>query len=80
VEFLLEMVIEMQEGATCKACKTIIEITLWGKRTIKALHDYLKLHLPTSFVSTTLLIKGYFEVFFVIKEGRAQRQPRESQQ
>jgi hypothetical protein len=28
VEFLLEMVIEMQEGATCKACKTIIEITL----------------------------------------------------
>ncbi len=30
---------------------------------------YLKLHLPTSFVSTTLLTRGYFEVLFADDEG-----------
>jgi hypothetical protein len=47
----------------------VIGRSLGDRTTIKALHDYLKLHLPTSFVSTTLLTRGYFEVLFVDEEG-----------
>jgi len=42
---------------------------LGGRATIKALHYCLKLHLPASFTSTTLLTRGYFEILFEDKEG-----------
>jgi hypothetical protein len=63
------MVLEMQESAIQKTCKTVIGRTLGGRTMIKTLHDCLKLHLPTTFVSTTLLTRGYFEVLFVDEEG-----------
>jgi hypothetical protein len=37
---------------------------LGERTTIKTLHDCLKLYLSTSFISTTLLMQGYFEVLF----------------
>jgi len=41
-----------------------------GRRaTIKALHDYLKLHLLASFTFATLLTRGYFEILFEDEEG-----------
>ncbi len=42
---------------------------LGGKPTIKALQDCLKLHLPASYTSVTLLTRGFFEVFFTDEEG-----------
>jgi len=37
--------------------------------TFKTLHECLKLHLPVSFISTTLLTRRYFLIFFEIEEG-----------
>ncbi len=37
--------------------------------TIKFLQDCLKLHLPTSHTSVTLLTRGFFEVLFTDEEG-----------
>ncbi len=68
-EFLPKMVLEMQEGVIRKARRTVIRRTFGGRTTIKAIHDCLKLQLPTSFVVATLLTRGYFEVLFVDKEG-----------
>jgi hypothetical protein len=68
-EFPPKMVLEMQEGVIQKVRRTIIGRTMGGRTTIKALHDCLKLHLPTSFISTTLLTRGYFEVLFTDEEG-----------
>ncbi len=62
VKFPPEMVLEMQEGATRKARRIAIERTLGNRTIIKALHECLKLHLPTSFVSTTFLAWSYFEI------------------
>jgi hypothetical protein len=67
------MVLKMQEGAIRKAQRTIIERTLGGRTIIKTLHDYLKLHLPTSFESTTFLTRGYFKVLFVDEGAKATR-------
>lgn len=36
---------------------------------IKVLNECLKLHLPTSFISTTLLMCRFFEILFSDKEG-----------
>lgn len=49
--------------------KIVIGRTLGGRVTIKALNDCLKLHLLTSFISTTLLTKGYFEILFENEDG-----------
>jgi hypothetical protein len=68
-DFPLEMVLEMQENAIRKARRTIIGRTLGERTTIKVLHDCLKLHLPTSFISTTLLTRGYFEILFQDEKG-----------
>ncbi len=68
-EFLTEMVIEMQGAAAKKARKTVIGRTLGGRASFKALHECLKLHLPTSFASTTLLTRGYFLILFDSEEG-----------
>ncbi len=69
VDFLLDMVVEMQKGAAKKARKMVIERTIENKLTIKVLNDGLKLHLPISFVSATLLTCGFFEALFSDEEG-----------
>jgi len=69
VKFLSEMVIEMQEGATHKAQRMVFKRTLGGRLTIKVLNKCLKLHLPSSFISATLLTRGFFEAFFFDEEG-----------
>jgi hypothetical protein len=48
VEFPHDMVLEMQGNAAKKARKMVIGRTLGGRATFKALHECLKLHLPTS--------------------------------
>jgi hypothetical protein len=68
-EFPQEMVIEMQNNAAKKAHRTVIGRTLGGRATFKALHECLKLHLPTSYTSTTLLTRGYFLILFENEEG-----------
>jgi hypothetical protein len=47
----------------------VIGRALGGRPTIKALQDCLKLHLPASYTSTTLLTRGFFEVLFTNEEG-----------
>jgi hypothetical protein len=68
-EFPKEMVIEMQGKAAKKARKTVIGRTLGGRATLKALHESLKLHLLVTFVSVTLLTRGYFLILFENEEG-----------
>jgi hypothetical protein len=63
------MVLEMQGNVAKKARRTVIRRTLGGRTTFKALHECLKLHLPTSFTSTTLLTRGYFLILFENEEG-----------
>jgi len=63
------MVIKMQSNGAKKARKTIIERTLGGRATFKALHECLKLHLSASYSSTTLLTRGYFLILFENEEG-----------
>lgn len=65
----MDMVFEMQENVVRKAHKTVIGRTLGGRATIKALYDCLKFHLPISFTSATLLMRGYFKILFDDKEG-----------
>jgi len=59
----------MRENAAKKARQTVIGRTLGGKATFKMLLNYLKLHLSTPPVSTTLLTRGYFEILFENEEG-----------
>jgi hypothetical protein len=47
----------------------VIERTLGERPTIKALQDCLKLHLPTSYTSVTLLTRSFFEVLFTNEKG-----------
>jgi hypothetical protein len=68
-DFLLEMVLEMQEGVVRKTRKMVIGRALGGRPTIKALQDCLKLHMPASYTSIILLTRGFFEVFFTDEEG-----------
>jgi hypothetical protein len=49
------MVLEMQEGAVRKAQRMVIGRALGDRPTIKAFQDCLKLHLPASYTSVTLL-------------------------
>jgi hypothetical protein len=63
------MVIEMQGNAAKKIRRSVIGRTLGGRVTFKALHKCLKLHLPTSYTSTTLLTWGYFLILFENEEG-----------
>jgi hypothetical protein len=65
----MDMVLEMQGNAAKKACRTVIGRTLGGRVTFKALHKCLKLHLLVSFISTTLLTRGYFLILFENEEG-----------
>ncbi len=67
-EFPTEMVIEMQGAVANKACRTVIGKTLGGRASFKAIHECFKLHLPTSFASTTLLTRGYFLILFNSEE------------
>jgi hypothetical protein len=69
VEFPQDMVIEMQGNAAKKVRRTVIRCTLGGRTTFKALHECLKLDLPTFYTSTTLLTRGYFLILFENKEG-----------
>jgi hypothetical protein len=68
-EFPQDMVIEMQGNVAKKARRTVIGRTLEGRATFKALHECLKLHLPASYTSTTLLTRGYFLILFENEEG-----------
>jgi hypothetical protein len=68
LEFLSNMVTEMQEKVAKKTQRMVIERTIEGRLMIKALNDYLKLHLPTSFISATLLTCGFFEALFRTKK------------
>jgi len=68
-EFPHKMVTEMQGNAARKAHRTMIDRTLGGRATFKAFHKCLKLHLPTSFTSTTLITRGYFMISFENEEG-----------
>jgi hypothetical protein len=68
-EFPQDMVIEMQGNAAKKARKSVIKHTLGGRATFKALHECLKLHLPTSYTSTTLPTRGYFLILFENEES-----------
>ncbi len=63
------MVLEMQEGVIHKARRMVIGRALGGRPTIKALQDCLKLHLPASYTSVTLLTRDFFEVLFTDEEG-----------
>ncbi len=64
-----DMVIEMQGNAAKKARITVIGRTLKGRAAFKALHKSLKLHLPATFISVTLLTRGYFLILFENEEG-----------
>jgi hypothetical protein len=68
-EFSHDMVLEMQGNTAKKARRMVIGRTLGGRATFKALHECLKLHLPTSYTSTTLLMRGYFLILFENEEG-----------
>jgi len=68
-KFPQDMVIEMQGNAAKKAHRMVIGRTLGGRATFKALYECLKLHLPASYVSTTLLTRGYFLILFENEEG-----------
>jgi hypothetical protein len=68
-DFLLEMVLEMQEGAVRKARRMVVGRALGGRPTIKAFQDCLKLHLHASYTSVTLLTKVFFKVIFTDEEG-----------
>jgi hypothetical protein len=68
-EFPPTMVIEMQKNVALRARKTMIGRTLLGRASFKDLQDCLKLHLPTPFITITLLTRGYFEVLFEKEEG-----------
>ncbi len=68
-EFPTDMVLKMQGNATKKARRTVIGHTLGGRTTFKALHECLKLHLPVSFISATLLTRGYFLILFKNEKG-----------
>ncbi len=63
------MVLEMRGNAAKKVHRTVIGRTLGGRATFKALHKCLKLHLPATFISATLLTRGYFLVLFENEEG-----------
>jgi len=63
------MILEMQGNVAKKARRMVIERTLGGRATFKVVHDCLKLHLPMSYISTTLLTRGYFLVLFKNEEG-----------
>jgi hypothetical protein len=69
VDFPPEMVLEIQEGVVRKARRMVIGRALGGRPTIKALQDCLKLHLPASYTSITLLTRGFFELLFTDEEG-----------
>ncbi len=69
VEFPKDMVIEMQGNVAKKARRTVIGRTLGGRATFNALHESVNLHLPTTFISVTLLTKGYFLILFENEEG-----------
>jgi hypothetical protein len=45
---------------------------LGGRATFKELHECLKLHLPATYVSATLLTRGFFLVLFENEEGATQ--------
>jgi len=64
-----EMVLELQGVATKKARRKVIGRILGGKASFKMFFECLKLHLPPSFVSTTLLTRGYFLILFDKEEG-----------
>ncbi len=68
-DFPSELVLEMQGAAAKKVRRTVIGRTLGGRASFKALHECLKLHLPSSFVSTMLLTRGYFLILFDKEEG-----------
>jgi hypothetical protein len=68
-DFPPEMVLKMQEGAVRKAQRMVIGRALGGRPTIKALQDCLKLHLPASYTSVTLLTRGFFGVLLTDEEG-----------
>ncbi len=69
VDFPKEMVIEMQVNAAKKARRTVIERTLGGRASFKTLQESSKLRLSASFISATLLTKGFFMILFEDKEG-----------
>jgi hypothetical protein len=69
VDFSKAMVIEMQVNAAKKACRTMIGRTLGGRASFKTLQESLKLHLSGSFISATLLTKGFFLILFEDEEG-----------
>jgi hypothetical protein len=69
VNFPKDLVLEMQENAAKKARRTVIGRTLGGRATFKILLDCLKLHLPTPFISVTLLTRRYFEILLKDEEG-----------
>jgi hypothetical protein len=69
VDFPKDLVSAMKENVAKKTRRTIIGRTLGGRATLKTLLNCLKLHLPISFVSVTLLTRGYFEVRFEEEEG-----------
>jgi hypothetical protein len=52
----------------------VIRKALGNRPTIKAFQDCLKLHLPPSYTSVTLLTRGFFKVFFTNeKEAKSTR-------
>ncbi len=64
-----ELILELQGVATKKARRKVIRRILGGRASFKTLYECLKLHLPPSFVSTTLLTRGYFLILFDKEEG-----------
>ncbi|CAK9871125.1 unnamed protein product [Sphagnum jensenii] len=59
----------MQGNTAKKMRRTVIGRTLGGRATFKTLHECLKLHFPVSFISATLLTRGYFLILFKNEEG-----------
>ncbi len=72
VEFPKDMVIEMQGNAARKACRIVIGLMLGGRASFKELHECVKLHLLVTYISATLLTRGFFLVLLENEEGATQ--------
>jgi hypothetical protein len=68
-DFSKEMILEMQGNVARKARRTVIGRTLGGRASFKMLQECLKLHLPVTFVSATLLTRGFFLILFEDEKG-----------
>ncbi|CAM6075700.1 unnamed protein product [Sphagnum tenellum] len=68
-EFPTHMVIKNARQRSQKSSQNSNGTNPGGRATFKALHECLKLHLLATFISVTLLTRGYFLILFENEEG-----------